>query len=47
MLNFISGPSFISVFLLMSGLINYENFSDRSELFLGKLWRMCIWRAGP
>ena len=34
MLNFISVPPFISVFLLVSGLVNYENFSDSSELFL-------------
>jgi hypothetical protein len=26
------------VFLLMSGLLNYENFSEHPELFLGKLW---------
>jgi len=36
MLNFISVPSFISVFLLMSGLVNFKNFSDTSEVFLGK-----------
>jgi hypothetical protein len=30
------------VFLVISGLVNYENFSDSPEWFLGKLWSMYL-----